>query len=127
MTVISPFSRVYYSKYMAKGNKNPKTDHLKPFQFKKGQSGNPKGRAVGKSLKEYTREYFKNMSEEERNAYLNKLMKKNPEIIWRMSEGNPAQDNETTIKVETPTPILDLTQLEMIEGDTQDINEEKDA
>lgn len=66
-----------------------KTDHLKPWQFKKGQSGNPSGRAPGISLKEYARQMLLTMSEKERQEYLHGL---NKDEIWRMTEGNPQND-----------------------------------
>lgn len=59
----------------------------KPWLFKKGQApgpGRPKG--VGKSLKEYAREYLANMTDQERLDYLDGLPK---DKIWAMAEGNP--------------------------------------
>lgn len=67
----------------------------KPWLFKKGcmpGPGRPKG--VGKSLKEYAREYLANMTEEERLDYLDGIDKK---TIWEMSEGKPKQDTETKL------------------------------
>lgn len=47
---------------------------------------NPAGRPKGKTMKEFAREFLMNMSDEEKSNWLKGL---SPEIIWRMSEGNP--------------------------------------
>ena len=60
-------------------------------RWKKGQSGNPKGRPPGKTLKEYTRERLATMTDEERIKFLNSIP---AELAWRMSEGNPPQTLE---------------------------------
>lgn len=62
----------------------PPTAHLAPYQFKKGQSGNPEGRKPGKSLKEYAKEMLASMTEEERQEYMEGIDKR---IIWEMAEG----------------------------------------
>ena len=59
--------------------------NLRPW--KPGQSGNLKGRPKGKSLKEYTREYLANMTDEQRAEFLDGIPKM---FIWRMAEGNPS-------------------------------------
>ena len=86
---------------MAKSKKNtamqPKKQassraaHLAPYQFKPGQSGNPKGKKPGKSLKEWVREKLLTMNEEERIVFLRGVPR---DIVWRMAEGNPHQTEE---------------------------------
>lgn len=75
-----------------KQSNNSRTAHLKPYQFKKGVSGNPGGRPVGaKSMKTFAREYLEVMPEEDRIEFLNSI---DPKIVWEMSEGKPKQDVE---------------------------------
>ena len=61
---------------------------LNQFVFKKGSKGGP-GRGKDKTLKEYSREYLAKMTEEERLKFLNSL---DPDLVWRMAEGNPSND-----------------------------------
>lgn len=68
--------------------RNP-ADHLAPYQYKKGQSGNPSGRKKGsRSLKEYAKEMLLGMSNEEREKFLHGINKKD---IWEMAEGKASQ------------------------------------
>ena len=75
---------------------------LKPFVFKKGNKLG--GRKKGKTLKEYARNYLSKMTEEERISFLNSL---DPEIVWKMAEGNPPQKNTFEGKVELAKPIYE--------------------
>lgn len=72
-------------------------DWLKPTQFKPGQSGNPKGRPPGKSLKTYVREYFESLSDEGKKEFLNQI---DPKTAWEMAEGKPDTKNTLDAKVE---------------------------
>ena len=74
-----------------------KADHLQPWQFKKGQSGNPSGRKSGESLKEYSKRFLACMTDEEKDAFMEGLGK---DKIWTMAEGNPDTKTDITTKGE---------------------------
>lgn len=69
--------------------KKQRIEKLQPYMWKPGQSGNPAGRPKGKNMKDWAREVLSKMSEEERQEFLKGIPK---DIIWKMAEGNPAQD-----------------------------------
>lgn len=84
---------------------------LIPYQWKKGQSGNPNGRPKGKTLKEFAREYLESLPDDEKIDYLSSLP---TELVWKMAEGNPQTD--VTSKGESIVPderasALDLDKL----------------
>ena len=80
-----------------------RVEQLIPYQFKPGQSGNPKGRPKGKTMKEFAREFLLSMSNEDKIAFMNSLQ---PDMIWRMAEGNPHQSSDT--EVTFPETLIDL-------------------
>lgn len=61
--------------------------------FKKGVSGNPAGRPKN-TLKDYVRNKFMQMSDEEKEKFLIQI---NPEFQWKMGEGNPESEIKTDI------------------------------
>lgn len=77
--------------------------NLHPYRWKKGQSGNLKGRPKGKSMKEYSREYLESMTDEERQEFLAGQPKAD---IWKMAEGSPHQTQDTKVEVTLPEPLL---------------------
>lgn len=85
-------------------SENQTDNSNKPWLWKKGQSGNLKGRPKGKTMKEYARDYLLQMTDEERDEWLDGLPK---ELIWKMSEGNPKQDTEVTGEVTTKVISVD--------------------
>lgn len=69
-------------------------DHLKPWQFQPGQSGNPKGKLKGTvSLKKFAQKYIQELSDEEKMEFLTGIDKK---TVWEMAEDKPKQGNEIT-------------------------------
>ena len=66
-----------------KNSQKGRAAHLAPWQFKKGQSGNPLGRTPGKSLKEFAKEYLASLTDDERIAYFEGMNKAD---IWKMAE-----------------------------------------
>ena len=70
-----------------------KEERLRPFQFKKGQSGNPAGRPPGKSLKERAKMMLQAMTPEEEQEFLEGIDKR---VIWEMAEGKAKQDMEVS-------------------------------
>lgn len=83
------------------------TDHgfdwLEKYQWKKGQSGNLNGRPKERTLKEWVREYIANLTPDGRREYLKRI---NPELAWKMAEGNPVNRDITT-RNEPPTRYSD--------------------
>lgn len=85
------------------------------YKWKKGQSGNPKGRAVEKSLKEFARDYLRSLDEEGKREFLASLP---PELVWRMAEGNPMQGSDITTGGESLKAVL----VKFIDGRNNDGN-----
>lgn len=81
-----------------------KAEHLKAWQFKKGQSGNPSGKPKGAvSLKTWARNYIQTLSDDEKLEFLEGMNKKD---IWEMAEGKPETKTDVTSNGESIVPIL---------------------
>ena len=66
--------------------------------------GRPKG---SKSMKQFAREYLMSLPDDDKKQFLNDL---DPSIVWRMAEGNPANDinvdGEIRLPLYLPTELL---------------------
>lgn len=83
------------------------------------QSLNPLGRGAGTTLKEYKARKFKEMTDEEKEAWLEKN-KVSGDLQWRMAEGQPQQD-VTTGGEKLPTPIYGGISIQGHDSDKEDI------
>lgn len=89
-------------------NSIKKGSWLAPYQFKKGQSGNPSGRPKGMSLKEWAKNYLASLNDEERLNYLEGL---NKGTVWKMAEGAPENKTELSGSL-TISEVLDALENE---------------
>ncbi len=83
---------------------NSPADRIAPWQFKKGQSGNPNGRPPGKSLKERAKAMLNAMTEEEEQEFFAGIDKR---VIWEMAEGKAETKTDVYVK-ELPQPIINV-------------------
>ncbi len=82
---------------------NSKAPQLLPYQFKKGQSGNPMGRPPGRSLKDRAKAYLSGLTDEEAIDFFEGMDKK---VVWEMAEGKAeAKDTMTVI-----TPNINIAE-----------------
>jgi hypothetical protein len=91
-------------------------DWLKQYQFQKGNNANPNGRPKGKSLKTFVREMLESMDDESKALYLKDL---DPEMVWKMAEGNPHSTSDNTTELIIPKPISNVLRDNSISEDKQ--------
>ena len=68
---------------------NPKG--LKDYQWKPGQSGNLNGAPKGKQLKTWAKEFLRGLPDNKKLEFLKTI---DPDIVWKMAEGNPVNTNK---------------------------------
>lgn len=85
--------------------KNKGWDNIKPYQFRRGQSGNPLGRPPGRSLKDRAKAYLSGLTDEEAIEYFEGMHKKD---VWEMAEGKAKQDMEVSGELTSKIVRLDI-------------------
>ena len=89
--------------------------------WEKGVSGNPDGRPKGMTLKEHARARFLAMSPETKDKFLDRI---SPTDLWKMSEGNPAQDLTSAGEKIEVIPIYGGRTIQGYPSDPEDISTE---
>ena len=78
----------------ASNSKKDRYEHLKPWQFQPGQSGNWSGKPKGAiSMKTRAKQYLASLTPKQAKEFLTGMDKK---TVWEMAEGKPDQLNEHT-------------------------------
>lgn len=85
-----------------KNSRNP-AEHLKAWQYKKGESGNWSGRPEGRGFKDYHSRKFRKMTDEELEEYSNGMNKKD---VVEFAEGKPDTKTDITSGGEKLQPLL---------------------
>lgn len=100
----------------------------KPWLFKKGQSGNPGGRPKN-TMKDYLSRKFSAMSDEEKEAWLEKHKVTGVDQI-KFGEGNPSNETDITsagqaIQVIVPAPVAEAFNINATNPETIGSNPEQ--
>ncbi len=74
--------------------KQHKSPWLKEYEWKPGESGNEKGRPKGKTLKEWAKEFLMSLPDDTKLEFLREI---DPDIVWKMAEGNPQNSDNVNI------------------------------
>lgn len=97
---------------------NQLNNSSKPWLWKKGQSGNLKGRPKGQTMKEYIKEYLSKMTDEERDEWLEGI---NKIELFKMAEGNPQTNTDITSNGKTiilPATLIDKNDITRLSGNS---------